>query len=383
VALSFVLLAGAGLFVKSLQNLKATSTGFEQIDNLLTFQLNPRLNGYSPERTKQLYTELLARLRATPGIKAASTASVPLLHGFEWDSSMSVEGHVAQDGEDIQAFMNSLSPGYWQTMGIEILTGRDFNESDRGEEFRTAIVNRHFAEHYFKTPENAVGRRIGFGGGPNTQLKMQIVGVVENSLYEGPRQGIHRQAFVPVLEDLRPGGAAFYVRATQSTGAIAPILRQRVRELDPALPLYELKTLDHQLDETLTTERFVATLSSAFGALATVLAAVGLYGVMAFVVTRRTKEIGLRMALGAKQSAVAWMVMREVLLLLGLGLAVSIPVAYVLLRYVSSVLFGVEPADLTSASAALALLAAVTVAAGLIPAVRASSIDPMRALRYE
>jgi predicted permease len=363
--------------------LKSTSTGFQQIENLLTFQVNPSLNGYTTERTKQLYSELLARIRATPGVTAASTAAVPLLHGFEWDSSMSVEGHVAQDGEDIQAFMNSVSPGYWQTMGVEILAGRDFKDSDRGEEFRTAIVNRRFAEHYFKTPENAVGRRIGFGGGPKTELKMQIVGVVENSLYEGPRQGVHRQAFVPMMEDDTLGGTAFYVRVSQSTDAIAPVLRQRVRELDPTLPLREFKTLDHQLDETLTTERFIATLSSAFGVLATILAAVGLYGVMAFVVTRRTKEIGLRMALGAKQSAVAWMVMREVLLLLGLGLAVSLPASYLLSRYVASVLFGVEPADLSSAATALSVLAAVTVAAGIIPALRASSIDPMRALRYE
>ena len=317
-------------------------------------------------------------------MKEAGFASVPLLHGWEWDSSMSVEGHQIKDGEDVQAFMNSISPGYFRTMGVPMLAGRDFDPRDAGgEKFRVAVANRKFATHYFGSPEKAVGRRAGFGTAPNTKLEIEIVGVVEDTLYEGPREGVRRQMFVPNAQSGFPTSVVYYVRTSMPAQAMYRALRAEVAKLDPALPIYELKTLEGQLDETLGTERLIATLSTAFGLLATLLAAIGLYGVMAYVVVRRTREIGLRMALGAPQSAVAWMVMREVLILLVIGCAVGIPIAFVLSRYVGSQLFGVQPTDASTAGAAVLVLTAVTAAAGLIPSLRASLIDPMKALRYE
>jgi predicted permease len=379
VALSFLLLAGAGLFARSLANLRAASTGFETIDNLVTFQVQPALNGYSVERVVEFYRQLLDNVSALPGVRSAAFASMPLLHGYEWDSYMSVEGHQAADGEDMAAFMNSLSPGYFRTMGINLLEGRDFDERNMKRDARVAIVNRKFAEHFFGA-RSALGRHIGWGSGPESKLDIEIIGVVENSLYEGPREGIRRQVFVP---NYGPSSVAFYVRAGTSSKALFAALRGEVKKLDPSMPVYEMKTLESQLDETLSTERLVAALSVAFGALATALAAIGLYGVMAFVVARRTKEIGLRMALGAERGAVVWLVMREVLVLLAAGLAIGVPATLVLGRYVASQLFTVKPADPLTAVSALFLLAVVALFAGLQPALRATRVDPIEALRYE
>ena len=378
VALSFLLLFGAGLFVRSLQNLRTTDTGVE-LDNLVTFQLSPDLSGYTAQRTVQFYDALLARLRSSPGVKSAALAAVPILSGSEWDSSMSVEGHRAADGEDMQAFMNSLSPGYFETMKIPFLEGRDFTQMDLKEQATVAIVNRRFAEHFFKG-NSAIGKRLGWGGGPNTKLTIEIVGVVADSLYEGPREGVRRQVFVP---NWGRRGVAFYVRTLTSSSASYNTIRNEVRQLDSAMPVYQLKTLESQLDETLLTDRLIALLSAGFGLLATVLASIGLYGVMAFVVARRKKELGIRLALGAQPGLVIWLVMREVLVLLAIGLAVGIPSALALGQFVSTQLYGIEPHDPWIAGWTMLVLTVVSSAAGLIPAHRASRIDPILALRYE
>jgi predicted permease len=382
VALSFLLLAGAGLFVTSLNNLKNANTGFSNIERLVTFQVDPALNGYSTSRIQAFYKELLDKLNGTPGVSSAAYAVVALLHGDEWDSTMSVEGHHSKDGEDMQAFMNSISPGYWKTMGVRLLEGRDFDSRDTGEKTTTAIVNKKFAEHFFGSG-SPIGRHIGFGDGPKSKLDIEIIGEVQDSLYEGPREGVHRQVFIPNAQSDFPMSAAFYIRTSLDPSQMFRALRQQVAQLDPAMPVFQLKTLGSQLDETLVTERFIATLSAAFGILATLLAAIGLYGVMAFVVERRTRELGLRMALGAPQSSVVGMVMREVFLLLVIGLAIGVPLAFVLSRFIASQLFGVAPADARTAALAIAVLAVVALGAGFLPARRASSIDPIRALRYE
>ena len=378
VALSFLLLFGAGLFVRSLQNLKTTDTGIA-LDNLVTFRLSPALSGYDGPRAVNFYEQLLERLNSAPGMKSAALAGVPILAGDEWDSSMSVEGHRAADGEDMQAFMNSLSPGYFKTMQIPILEGRDFTRMDYKADATVVIVNRRFAEHFFKG-KSAIGKRLGWGGGPKAKLTLEIVGVVADSLYEGPREGVHRQVFVP---HFGAGSAAFYVRTLTGSSAAYSTIRNELKQLDAAMPVYGLKTLDRQLDETLLTDRLVAMLSAGFGFLATLLASVGLYGVMAFVVARRRKELGIRLALGAQPGFVIWMVMREVLLLLAVGLAVGIPAAMALGGYVSSQLYGIEPRDPFIAGSTMLLLTLVSAAAGLIPAHRASRIDPILALRAE
>ena len=377
VALSFLLLFGAGLFVRSLQNLQTTDTGVA-MDNLVTFRLSPALSGYDNPRTVNLYNELLDRLRSTPGIKAASHAGVSILSGDEWDSTTSVEGHNAKDGEDMQAFMNALSPGYFETMGIRLLDGRDFRTSDIVENPKIAIVNRKFADHFFPG-QSAIGRHLGRGLGPETKLDIEIVGVVEDSLYEGPREGVRRQVFWPGYG----GSATFYVRTTDASAAAFNVIRSEVKRLDAGMPVYDVKTVQGQLDETLLTDRLIALLSAGFGVLATLLASIGLYGVMAFIVARRKKEIGLRLALGAEPTGVLWIVMQEVLILLGIGLAVGVPAAIGLGRYISSQLYGIQPNDPWIAVTTVVLLTFVSAAAGLIPATKASRIDPILALRYE
>jgi predicted permease len=377
VALSFLLLFGAGLFVRSLQNLQTTDTGVE-MSNLVTFRLSPALSGYDNPRTVNLYSELLDRLRSTPGIRSAGHAGVSILAGDEWDSTTSVEGHQAKDGEDMQAFMNALSPGYFDTMGIKLLEGRDFRTSDIVENPKIAIVNRKFAQHFFGE-KSAIGRRLGRGMGPETKLDIEIIGVVEDSLYEGPREGVRRQVFWPGYG----GSSTFYVRTTEASASAFNIIRNEVKRLDAGMPVYDVKTVQGQLDETLLTDRLIALLSAGFGLLATVLASIGLYGVMAFIVARRRKEIGLRLALGAEPAGVLWIVMREVLILLAIGLAVGVPAGIGLGQYVSSQLYGIQPNDPLMAIGTVLLLTVVSAAAGLIPATRASRIDPILALRYE
>ncbi len=378
VALSFLLLFGAGLFVKSLQNLKTTDTGVA-LDNLVTFQISPSLNGYDNPRAVLFRNQLLDRLRSAPGVKSAALAAVPILSGNEWDNSMSVEGHKPNDGEDMQAFMNALSPGYFETMKIPFIEGRDFTPMDIKENSTVAIVNRRFAEHFFPG-RSAVGKRLGNGTGPKSKLTIEIIGVVADSLYEGPREGVRRQVFVP---NWGKGSTAFYVRAQTGSAGIFNIVRDQVRQLDSSLPVYEMKTLEAQLDQTLLTDRLIAMLSAGFGLLATLLASIGLYGVMAFVVARRRKELGIRLALGAQPGLVIWLVMREVLLLLTIGLAVGIPAAMALGRFVATQLYGIQPRDPWVAGSTLLVLTLVSAAAGLIPAHRASRIDPILALRHE
>ena len=378
VALSFLLLFGAGLFVRSLQNLQTTNTGV-QMDNLVTFRLSPALSGYDDERSVNFYRELHDRLKGAPGVTAAGYAAVSILAGDEWDSTMSVEGHKAADGEDMQAFMNSLSPGYFETMGIRLVDGRDFTTLDEKKDGTVAIVNRKFAQHFFgdKSP---VGRMIGFGTGPQAKFNIQIVGVVDDALYEGPREGVRRQVFVP---NWGKGSVTYYVRGSQASASLFGMIRNEVKRLDASMPVYDVKTVQGQLDETLLTDRLIALLSAGFGLLATVLASIGLYGVMAFIVARRRKELGLRLALGADPMSVLWIVMREVLILLAIGLAVGVPAAMGLGRYVSSQLYGIQPNDPWMAVTTMVLLSMVSLAAGLVPAGKASRIDPILALRYE
>jgi predicted permease len=349
------------------------------MDNLITFQLSPALNGYDNPRAVLFRRELLDRLRSAPGVTSAAFVAVPILAGNEWDSSMSVEGHKPNDGEDMQAFMNALSPGYFETMKIPFIEGRDFTAMDIKQNSTVAIVNRRFAEHFFPG-RSAVGKRLGQGTGPKSKLTIEIIGVVADSLYEGPREGVRRQVFVP---NWGKGSTAFYVRAQTGSAGLFNIIRDQVRQLDSSMPVYEMKTLEAQLDQTLLTDRLIAMLSAGFGLLATLLASIGLYGVMAFVVARRRKELGIRLALGAQPGIVIWLVMREVLLLLSIGLAVGIPAAMALGQFVATQLYGIQPRDPWIAGSTLLVLTLVSAAAGLIPAHRASRIDPILALRHE
>jgi len=382
VGFCFLLLFGAGLFVRSLQNLRRGETGFREIEDIVTFQVAPGLNGYDNNGSMRLYRELRDRLGALPGVRSIGQASVPLLHGFEWDNAVTVEGHTPREGEEVRVHVNAVSPRFFETLGVRVTEGRVFEDREfvsSSSEPASVVVNRAFADQYFPG-RAATGRRIGLGSNPGTPLNLAIVGVVADSLYEGPRQGIRRMVYFPTATRR---GAAFYLRAGLPPATMFGMVRKAVAEIDPSLPVFDLKTLAGQLDETLSTERLVASLAAGLGLLATALASVGLYGVMAFVAARRTREIGIRMALGAQPSGVMWLVMKEVLVLVCAGAAAGLPAALALGRLVSAQLYGVPFHDGWSAAVTIGVITSASLAAGLAPAWRASRTDPIVALRQE
>jgi predicted permease len=381
VALSLLLLIGAGLFIRTLANLRELNPGF-RIDNLLAFTVDPHLNGYPDARTMHFFRQLRERIDGMPGVQASSLAVVPILAGDEWDSSIAIEGYPRKQGEQMNPHMNYIAPDFFKTLGIPVVLGRDFNERDEKDAPKVAVVNQKFVKRFFGD-KNPVGHRIGFGGDPGTKFDITIVGVVGDTKYESLRDELPIELYVPYTQVEFATEMTAYVRTTQPGNAAFPALRGVVHELDANLPIYNSRSLVEQADRSLVTERLVASLATGFGILATVLAAIGLYGVMAYTVTRRTREIGIRMALGARRGDVAWLVMREVLILLVVGLVVGIPAAIGLSRLVQAQLYGIKPADASTMTLAVVGIAGVAMLAGYLPGRRATRVDPMQALRWE
>jgi predicted permease len=381
VSLSLVLLIGAELFLQSLNNLKTLNPGFE-VKNLLAFDVNPTLNRYDLKWTTDYYRRLHAALHALPGVESHSFALVPVLENDEWDNWVTIEGYSAKPDERPDPHMQYCSPGFFKTLNIPLPLGRDFTERDVVGAPKVAIVNQKFVKRYFGSAD-PLGRHIGMGIDPGTKTDIQIVGVAGDTKYENLRDEIPEEVYIPSEQRNFADGGTMYVRARGDPTLVFNSLRTAARAVDADVPVYDMRTLTHQMEISLLTERLLAALSSVFGGLATVLAAVGLYGVMAFMVARRTREIGIRMALGAGQSRVMWMVLRETLTLTGIGMAIGLAGAYAVTRLIQAQLFGVQPADLLTMAGASLGIAAVTALAGYIPARRATGIDPMRALRWE
>ncbi len=390
VMLSLLLLVGAGLFLKSLSNLRNLGPGFP-VERLIGVNLNPSLIGYNAQRTKLFYQQLTDNLRAVPGVQSVGLAAVRILKNNEWDNWVSIEGYTPKPGDRPDAFMNSISPGYFATMGVPIVAGRDFTVQDTQEVLHREpsnwvptkiIVNESFVKRYF-FGRNPLGQHVGFGIDPGTKTDMEIIGVVKDIKYMNLRNEIPDQAFLPYLASRNQGGMTVFLRTAADSNAIFTILRAKIRELDASLPLQGMRTVQEDLNDTLVTERMTANLSAVFGFLATLLAIIGLYGVMAYSVARRTREIGIRMALGALEGSVVWMVMKEVLLLVVLGVMVALPAAFGLTRLIRAQLYGVTPNDPWTMALATIGLTLVACAAGYVPALRASRVDPIRALRYE
>jgi predicted permease len=389
IAVSLLLLIGAALFLRTLDNLLRVDIGFEST-RLLSFSIDPSLNGYDPQRVRQFTKSLLERLNHAPGVESAGLASVRLLEGNQWNTTMTVEGYQAKGDENSLQWANSISPGYFKAMGIPLLAGRDFNERDERTvaapkgtpDFRVAIVNERFVRHYF-ADGNAIGRRIGFGGDPNTPTPMEIVGIVRDSKYTDVRDEIQRQVFFPYLENSQPSSFTVYLRSSRPAESMFTLVRQTVSELDANIPVHGTRTLERQVALSLSRERLVATMTATFGTLATLLAIVGLYGVMSYTVARRTREIGVRVALGATSTAISWLVIREVLVIAAAGIAVALPAAWWLGRFVSAQLYGVTPGDPLTIGGAIVLLLLVALAAGLVPSARAARLNPNVALRTE
>jgi predicted permease len=382
IALALVLLIGAGLFVRTLSNLRAQGPGFDTT-NLLTFHVDPSRSAYSQPRGERLLLDLLAALRTLPEIERAASSSATLLGGGSWNTSMTIQSD-RRFVTDRAAHINAVSPGFFATLRTPLLAGRDFDERDARvgseQDFRHAVVNESFARRYFGD-RSPIGARLGFGNRPDARTEMEVVGVVKTFSYRGLRE-TDDQVFVPFLESTVRGGT-YYVRTRASSRAAFASIRAAARALDPALPVDELRTLDDQLDRALANERILAILATAFAGLAVLLAVVGLYGVTSFVVTRRTREIGIRMALGATREAALWLMIRDTGTLVIGGIVIALPAVWGLGRLIESQLFGVGALDGATVAACAALVVLAALAASAVPARRASSLNPVEALRCE
>jgi predicted permease len=380
VALSLLLLIGAGLFTRSLSNLASLNPGF-QPERLLNFSLNPALSGYDVPRRLTLFQRLQDDIAAEPGVKSVSLAQESLMTDSNSSSTVRVEGYESKEEEDMNPNTNRVAPAFFTTMGIPLLSGRDFNDGDEAQAPKVAVVNEAFARYFYKD-QSPLGRRFGMGrrteGYPFT-----IVGVVRDSKAASLREKPLRFVYFPYTQDERIGQMTFYVRASVDPAGLGNRMRAIVREADVGLPVTEMKTMQAQIRESLFVDRMVASLSASFGLLATLLAAVGLYGVMSYTVSLRTREIGIRVALGAERRTVLLMVLKEVAVLALIGVAIGLPSGYGLGRLVESQLFGMTARDPLTFAVATATLLVSALLAGYVPAARATRVDPLVALRYE
>jgi predicted permease len=383
IALSMALLVAAGLFTKSLANVSRVDLGVSA-DNVIMFGISPELNGYTPERSRQLFERLEDDLAALPGTAGVTMATVALVSGNNWGNNVAVEGFEAGPDTDTNSRFNEVGPGYFATLGIPLLAGREFTRADTFGAPKVAIVNEAFAKK-FNLGADVVGKHMSNdrGAGAAPALNMEIVGLVKNAKYSSVKNEIPPQFFLPYRQDDRLGFINVYVRTAGDPTPFMTNIPKAVAHADPNLPVQRLRTLPQQIRENVFLDRFVSVLSTAFASLATLLAAVGLYGVLAYTVSQRTREIGLRMALGAAPSRVRAMVLRQVGVMIIVGGVIGLAAAVGLGRLAQSLLFqlqGSDPAVLGGAAVALTIVA---LAAGLIPAQRAARVDPMRALRYE
>lgn len=382
IGLSLLLLVGAGLFVRTLHNLKTLDAGFVT-SNLLTFRISPRIAGYSDGQTPALYQRVLDTLKALPGVTSAAATNSAELADSDMTSNITVAGYKDRPDENMDVQWTSITPDYFSTLKVPILFGRALTEQEDLKGAHVAVVNETFARYFFRDPRKAVGQYFGHGGGPETKTDIEIIGVAGNAKHGNMREEFQRTAFLPHLRDQAPLSMSFYIRTSQSPANAQNMVRVAMQKLDSHLVLGSFRTMEEQIDNTLSNERMVALLAGSFAILAVFMAGVGLYGVLAYATAQRTREIGLRIALGSSRSAVLRMVLTEVLWLAGLGVAVALPVTLLLARTLRSQLFGISSNDPLTILSVILLLAVVAAVAALIPARRAAGVDPMVALRYE
>jgi predicted permease len=377
VALSTLLLTGAGLFVRTLVNLSSIDPGF-QAQRLLLFDVDGSRSGYQSDKLRGLYERIRESVTAIPGVRSVTLSDAALISDSENTNSIAIPGYSARSGQSPRTYVLYVGSHFLTTMGIPILAGRDIGDGDSQKAPRTAVVNETFARMYLDR-QNALGRT--FDLGPAT---IEVVGVSKDARYDSLRNEVPPTAYLSYLQnDFSWGGMTFELRTALPPMAIAGAVQRVVAAIDRNVPVAHMRTQEEQIRMTLGTERMFAEVVGSFGLIAALLAAIGLYGVMAYTVTRRTNEIGIRLALGAERGDVQWMVLRESLWMVAAGLVVGIPAALALMKLVRGVLYGVEPNDPVSFVAAGASMVVVAAIAAWIPARRAARVDPMRALRCE
>ena len=391
IALALVLLIGAGLFVRTLASLRAKGPGFDTT-NQLTVRVDPLRNGYAPQQATMLLRNLLERLRTVPEVEAVGMSVARLLAGGSWNQQITLDT-PRRFVTDAVVHCNSVSAGFFAALGVRPTAGRDFTDRDAqdtanvpmlgaggGAAFRTAIVNESLARRYFGN-SNPIGAHLGLGNQPDTRTTIEIVGVVPTFSYRGLRE-TDDQAFFPAFDAPVTSGT-FWIRTRVPSAAAISVIRAAVRDVAPALPIERIQTVNDQLDRSLVNERLLASLASAFAGLAILLALVSVYGVMSFVVSRRTREIGIRIALGATRGAAVWLVLRDAALMLAVGVAIAIPAVWGLGRLIESQLFGVRVMDAPTMAGAVVLVGLGALGASALPVRRATAIDLMQALRHD
>jgi predicted permease len=381
VALTAVLLVVAGFFAQSLLNLKRLDLGL-RTDHVVQFSISPELNRYTPAQTIALTDRVREAIAGLPGVRSVSATEMPVLANSNASSNITPEGYTASDSENMNVNQNSVGPGYFTTLGIPLVSGREFEERDATSSPQVAIINETMAQRFFPG-RNPLGLHFAWGGGNSVHPDIEIVGVVKDSKQVTVREEKAPFVYTPYSQSPHFGNVIFYVQTGQDPMALGAALRQVVQKHDANLPVYDMKTLAAQVDEIEFNDRLLTFFSLCLGLLAALLAAIGLYGVMAYMVARRTREIGIRMALGATQGNAQWLILREVVRMSLGGLAIGLPVAYAVGRLVESELFGVKAGEPLVFLAATVLLAVVAMAAGWLPARKAANVDPMVALRYE
>ena len=381
VAFTILLLTGATLFTRTLWNLRKQNLGINT-EKVITFSIAPQLNGYDTPKTVLLVDQLRERVAALPGVRGVGSSEIALLTGTDMGGNITVEGRENLESDESHVNFDAVSPGYFSTLGVPLLKGREFNPGDTGASPKVAIINEAMAKMFFPK-RDPVGVHFAQGGGHDVKPNIEIVGVVKNAKEANVRTEDRPYFYLPYSQAKALIGMSFYVRTQQDPLLVTNELRETVRQLDANLPVYELKTVERVVDEDLFTERMVAGLSASFGGLAALLAALGIYGVLAYLVVQRTREIGIRMALGARPGDVRFLIFREVGFMVLAGLLVGLPVAYGLARLSETLLFGVKAGDPLIYVLTLAVIGVVAAVACYVPARRATRVHPIVALRYE